>query len=114
MSERGTRASAADVTVGSSGAEKRFAYVIAGEMVAGDAACSAAFVTGEAAGFDGDGGGLRLVAGEAGAHVVVAGGTPLREPVVFYGPFCMSSREDIVRVVKAYESGALGRLAPSF
>lgn len=57
---------------------------------------------------------VTLHAGEAGAHVVLMAGLPLREPVVPHGPFVGNSRDDIVAYIQAYQAGRMGELAPSF
>jgi redox-sensitive bicupin YhaK (pirin superfamily) len=92
--------------------ESRFVYVIDGDVVAG--AGETALAKGDVAGFAHEGDVVRVRAGARGAHVVVAGGQPLREPIVFHGPFCMNTREDIVRAVHDYQVGKMGRLEPSF
>lgn len=94
--------------------EARFAYVIAGEVDAEPGSGAARVQAGEAVGFSEAGDQVILRAGERGAHVIVAGGAPLREPALFHGPFCMSTREDLARAVRDYEAGRMGRLAPSF
>jgi len=43
--------------------------------------------------------------GECG--VLILAGTPLREPVVQYGPFVMNTREQIDEAIRAYQSGTL-------
>ncbi len=53
-------------------------------------------------------------AGAAGLHVVLAMGRPLGEPVVFEGPFVMTTREEIADASARYEGGEMGRLAASF
>ena len=94
--------------------ESRFVYVIEGEVDAGPEEGSRLLRKGDAAGFSSDGDFVRLRAGVGGAHVVVAGGRPLREPIAFYGPFCMTNQEDIVRAVRDYRAGKMGQLEPSF
>jgi redox-sensitive bicupin YhaK (pirin superfamily) len=90
--------------------ESRFVYVIEGAVDAG----VEVIAKGEAAGVSASGDRIVLRGRPGGAHVVVAGGVPIAEPLVFHGPFCMSTREDVVRVIEAYESGKMGRLEPSF
>ena len=43
-------------------------------------------------------------------EVFLIGGVPLREPVVQYGPFVMSTREEIMEAFADYEAGRLGRV----
>jgi redox-sensitive bicupin YhaK (pirin superfamily) len=62
-----------------------------------------------AAGLLSEGTGVRLVAKEKGARVLLLAGRPLREPVVQYGPFVMNSREEIEQAMADYQSGNLAR-----
>lgn len=48
--------------------------------------------------------------GERGARFLLLGGTPLREPVVRYGPFVMNTREEIHQAIRDAQSGRLGRI----
>jgi quercetin 2,3-dioxygenase len=41
-------------------------------------------------------------------EIFLLGGLPLREPVVHYGPFVMSTREEIVEAMEDYQRGRLG------
>jgi redox-sensitive bicupin YhaK (pirin superfamily) len=50
----------------------------------------------------------------AASRFVVAGGSPLDEPVVFHGPFCMNTTAQIDDAVRRYHSGAMGHLDASF
>ena len=43
-------------------------------------------------------------------EVFLIGGVPLREPVVQYGPFVMSNREEIVQAFEDYQSGRFGQI----
>jgi redox-sensitive bicupin YhaK (pirin superfamily) len=49
-------------------------------------------------------------AGEAGLHVLIAAGRPFGEPVVFEGPFVMTSHEEIVAAWARHAAGEMGRL----
>ncbi|WP_017463894.1 pirin family protein [Dyella ginsengisoli] len=44
------------------------------------------------------------------SHLVVVAGMAIHEPVVQHGPFVMNTRQDVMRVVRDYEAGRLGRL----
>jgi quercetin 2,3-dioxygenase len=55
------------------------------------------------------GGELTLTAA-APAQCVLLLGTPLNEPVARYGPFAMSTREQLQDAMQRYQSGAMGRL----
>lgn len=94
--------------------ESRFVYVITGDVAAGPSTEAVRVQASEAAGFSQAGDRVLLRGGERGARVIVAGGAPLREPVLFHGPFCMNTRDDLMRAVSDYEAGKMGRLEPSF
>jgi redox-sensitive bicupin YhaK (pirin superfamily) len=40
----------------------------------------------------------------------VLGGEPIKEPVIFYGPFAMNTREEILRAIEDLERGEFGYL----
>ncbi|MFM8998597.1 MAG: pirin-like C-terminal cupin domain-containing protein, partial [Actinomycetota bacterium] len=41
-------------------------------------------------------------------EVFVIGGLPLREPVVQYGPFVMSTKAEIMEAIADFQAGRLG------
>lgn len=43
-------------------------------------------------------------------EVFLIGGVPLREPVIQYGPFVMSTREEIMQAFDDYQSGRFGQI----
>lgn len=46
-------------------------------------------------------------------EMFIIGGVPLREPVIQYGPFVMSSREEIIQAFDDYQAGRLGQVPPN-
>lgn len=42
--------------------------------------------------------------------LLLLGGRPIREPVVFYGPFVMNTREEIMQALADYRSGHMGSI----
>jgi redox-sensitive bicupin YhaK (pirin superfamily) len=46
--------------------------------------------------------------------VLVLGGQPIREPTVFYGPFVMNTRQEILQAVEDYQAGRLGTIPASY
>ncbi|HEV7534138.1 MAG TPA: pirin-like C-terminal cupin domain-containing protein, partial [Acidimicrobiia bacterium] len=41
-------------------------------------------------------------------EVVVLGGRPIREPVAWYGPFVMNTRDEVIQAMEDYQAGRLG------
>lgn len=48
------------------------------------------------------------------AVVVVIGGTPLREPIVFEGPFAMNTSAQVADAHRRYRAGDMGNMTASF
>jgi hypothetical protein len=46
------------------------------------------------------------------ADVILLGGRPLREPVAWYGPFVMNTKQEILDSLDLYEKGELGSIPP--
>ncbi len=57
---------------------------------------------------------LQMNAGERGARFILVAGRPLGEPIVQYGPFVMSTREEIDQALADYRSGRLVQKKASF
>jgi hypothetical protein len=55
-------------------------------------------------------GDLPVHAGGEGAHLLFVTGVPLREPVFQYGPFVMTTREEIVQAVEDFRAGKFGEI----
>jgi redox-sensitive bicupin YhaK (pirin superfamily) len=45
--------------------------------------------------------------------VIVLGGRPIREPVAWYGPFVMNTREEVLQAIDDFQAGRLGRIPVS-
>lgn len=45
--------------------------------------------------------------------VFLIGGIPLREPVFQYGPFVMSTRQEVIEAFEDYQSGRFGHIPPN-
>jgi quercetin 2,3-dioxygenase len=43
-------------------------------------------------------------------EVLVLGGRPIREPVAAYGPFVMTTRDEVVQAIEDYRAGRLGQI----
>jgi hypothetical protein len=80
-----------------------FLYAYEGEALVGEAAKP---LPNRAAGLLTDGERVRVAAGEKGARMLLLAARPIREPVVQYGPFVMTSREEIEQAIADYQSGA--------
>ncbi|MFA5944336.1 MAG: pirin family protein [Candidatus Thermoplasmatota archaeon] len=51
-----------------------------------------------------------IVAGTKGAQLLFVTGIPLREPVFQYGPFVMTTRDEIVQAVEDFRNGKFGEI----
>jgi redox-sensitive bicupin YhaK (pirin superfamily) len=91
-----------------------FVLAISGAGAVGPDGATRPLAAHEAATFADDGDALALAAGPAGLELLVLAGEPIGEPVIFGGPFAMTSRAEIQDAFARYERGEMGRLAPSF
>lgn len=53
--------------------------------------------------------GVEITAGAKGTRLILVAGRPLNEPIVQYGPFVMSTREEIEQAMRDYRDGRLVR-----
>lgn len=47
-------------------------------------------------------------------EVLLLGGLPIREEIVFHGPFVMNTREEIIQAMEDYRAGRLGTIPATF
>ncbi len=81
-------------------------YVFDGSMVVDEAAT--VLDAGQLAVF-GDGNGVLLRALRRRAQALLLAGTPIGEPIAWYGPFVMNSRAELRQAFEDYQAGRLGR-----
>ena len=53
-----------------------------------------------------------VVEADAQSEILLLGGRPIREPVAWYGPFVMNTKQEILDAIDDYEAGKLGEIAP--
>src|SRR6056297_4153579 len=70
------------------------------------AGAAAGIASGQMAVLDGDGA-IDIIAGEAGAGMLLLAGRPLGEPIVQYGASVMNTASEIRQAIRDYQSGAL-------
>jgi redox-sensitive bicupin YhaK (pirin superfamily) len=46
-------------------------------------------------------------------EVLILGGAPIREPIAWYGPFVMNTRDEIEQAFEDFQAGRLGTVPPS-
>ncbi|HZO82732.1 MAG TPA: pirin family protein [Candidatus Binataceae bacterium] len=89
-----------------------FAYVFGGEGRFGreeSAATERQMVI-----FAGDGDAVSIAApASAPLEALLIAGVPLREPVARYGPFVMSTKEEVIAAIEDYQAGRMGAIAPA-
>ncbi|ATD67316.1 hypothetical protein CNR27_07575 [Luteimonas chenhongjianii] len=81
-----------------------FAYAFEGDVHVGEGEAARTLSSQELAVL---GGGARLAvhAGDAGAHLILVAGRPLREPVARHGPFVMNTREELMQAFVDFQQG---------
>ena len=84
------------------------AYALAGRGLCGPD--RRALAAGQVAILADDGDAVGLAAAGEPLDVLVLAGEPLGEPVVSYGPFVMSTPEEIQQAISDYQRGAMGRI----
>lgn len=84
------------------------AYVLSGEVRAGSDGRPVR--EGHLAIFGSDGEAVALEAAAA-SEVLLIGGMPLREPVARYGPFVMSTQQELLQAFEDYRAGKMGSIA---
>ena len=55
----------------------------------------------------GGGTSVAFAAGDGGCDFLLLAGVPLREPVVWHGPFVMNTQDEVLAAVRAYQAGRL-------
>lgn len=80
-------------------------FVLDGDVTANGTTAGAA----ELILFDNDGEDIS-VESRQGAHLLLLNGEPIDDPVVFYGPFVMNSRDEIIEALRDFEAGKFGQL----
>lgn len=63
--------------------------------------------------FDAAGDAIALAAAADGARLVLLAGEPLREPVFTHGPFVGNDAADVAAMIRRYQAGQMGALAPT-
>jgi redox-sensitive bicupin YhaK (pirin superfamily) len=81
-----------------------FAYVFEGAARLGEGEDARALASQEL-GVVGGGNRLRVVAGTAGARLILVAGRPLREPVARHGPFVMNTRQEVMQAFVDFQQG---------
>lgn len=73
----------------------------------GDAAVAATHLPQHSFAVMGEGDSIAVAAGKDGARFIVVAGKPIGEPIVQYGPFVMTSMDDIKQAIADYNNGTL-------
>jgi len=62
----------------------------------------------------GDGDEVDIIAGDSGARLILVAGRPINEPIVQYGPFVMSTQDEIRQALEDFRGNRLVRKKASF
>jgi redox-sensitive bicupin YhaK (pirin superfamily) len=84
-------------------------YVVEGKVRVGDDSRTVGEHQLAVLGRDGD---VVVVEADEQTEVVLLGGRPLHEPVAWYGPFVMNTKQEILDSLDLFESGELGAIPP--
>jgi redox-sensitive bicupin YhaK (pirin superfamily) len=84
-------------------------YVLRGSVRVGDDTRSVGVHQLAVLGRDGD---SVVIEADEDADVLLLGGRPLREPVAWYGPFVMNTKQEILDTIDLFEQGKLGSIPP--
>jgi redox-sensitive bicupin YhaK (pirin superfamily) len=92
------------------------AYVLSGRGKVGDGITVlegqlVVFGPGEALSIEAD---VRQDGRSPALEVLLLGGKPIREPTVFYGPFVMNTREEIIQAVEDFQAGRMGTVPATY
>lgn len=89
-------------------AEMAFVYSLNG----GGASGTVSFSAQNLLNFSAEGDSLEIVAGEKGCELMFGTGRPLREPIVYGGPFVMTTAEQMLDARRRHGRGEMGTLLP--
>jgi redox-sensitive bicupin YhaK (pirin superfamily) len=84
-------------------------YVVEGKVRVGDDSRTVGEHQLAVLGREGD---VVVVEADEATEVILLGGRPLHEPVAWYGPFVMNTKQEIVDSLDLFESGELGAIPP--
>jgi redox-sensitive bicupin YhaK (pirin superfamily) len=84
-------------------------YVLHGQVRVGDDTRSIGAQQLAVLGRDGD---TVVIETDEPAEVLLLGGRPLHEPVAWYGPFVMNTKQEIVDSLELFENGEIGSIPP--
>lgn len=96
----------AEATVTLPAREMAFAYGVRGSAVSAGSALGAQVLLV----YDAEGNACQFTAGLNGAEFIFATAAPLREPIVYGGPFVMTTAEQMRETQRRYARGEMGRL----